>query len=137
MHHSATHMQQSGGNLRCNHAQRRLRHPNLQSKHCCYRTVDRTFGNIPGLVPRSFTDTTERARTADTHARRRATRNRNGGANAYAGCGAAGSSDRSARRNSRRRHNATGNSCASCACRTRAPHHHRCRGPVTSGDSAR
>ena len=130
-------MQQSGGNLRCAHAQRRLRHPNLQSKHCCYRTVDRTFGNNPGLVPRSFTDTTERARTADTHARRRATRNRNGGANAYAGCGAAGSSDRSARRNSRRRHNATGNSCASCACRTRAPHHHRCRDPVTSGDSAR
>ena len=130
-------MQQSGGNLRCDHAQRRLRHPNLQSKHCCYRTVDRTFGNNPGLVPRSFTDTTERARTADTRARRRATSNRNGGANAYAGCGATGSSDRSARRNSRSRHNATSNSCASCACRTRAPHHHRCRDPVTSGDSAR
>ena len=130
-------MQQSGGNLRCDHAQRRLRHPNLQSKHCCYRTVDRTFGNNPGLVPRSFTDTTERARTADTRPRRRATSNRNGGANAYAGCGTTGSADRSARRNSRRRHNATGNSCASCACRTRAPHHHRCRDPVTSGDSAR
>ena len=130
-------MQQSGGNLRCDHAQRRLRHPNLQSKHCCYRTVDRTFGNNPGLVPRSFTDTTERARTADTRPRRRATSNRNGGANAYAGCGATGSSDRSARRNSRSRHNPTSNSCASCACRTRAPHHHRCRDPVTSGDSAR
>ena len=138
-------MQQSGGNLRCDHAQRRLRHPNLQSKHCCYRTVDRTFGNNPGLVPRSFTDTTERARTADTRARRRATSNRNGGANAYAGCGATGSSRcgassssrRSAGRNSCRSHHATGNSCACCASRTRAPHYRRCHCPVTSSDAAR
>jgi hypothetical protein len=136
MNDFATHMQQSGGNLRCADVQQSLRHPNLQFKRRCRHPVDRTFRDIPGLVPRSFTDTTERARTADTRARRRATSNRNGGANAYAGCGTTGSADRSARRNSRRRHNATGNSCASCACRTRAPHHHRCR-PVTSGDASR
>ena len=137
-------MQQSGGNLRCDHAQRRLRHPNLQSKHCCRHPVDRTFGNIPGLVPRSFVDTTERRRTADTHARRRAT-SRNSGAQARAGCGATGGpcrrAGRDATRNSSRhccpRHHATRNCCACCASRTRAPHYRRCHCPVTSSDAAR
>ena len=120
-------MQQSGGNLRCNHAQRRPRHPTLQSKHCCRHPVDRTFGNIPGLVPRSFVDATERRRTADNHARRRTTSNRKGGANARAGCGAPGSScgstDRNSGRHSCPRHNATRNGCACCACSARSRHH--------------
>ena len=137
-------MQQSGGNLRCDHAQRRPRHPNLQSKHCCRHPVDRTFGNIPGLVPRSFVDATERRRTAGTHASRRAT-SRNSGAQVRASCGTTGSSRcgatsssrRSTDRNSCRSHHATGNSCASCASRTRAPQYRRCHCPVTSSDSTR
>ena len=87
-------------------------------------------------MPRPFVDTTERRRTADTHARRRAT-SRNSGAQARARCGAPGSSYRSAGPDSCRSHNATGNSCACCASRTRAAHHRRCHCPVTSSDAAR
>jgi len=95
-------------------------------------------------VPRSFVDTTERRRTADNHASRRAT-SRNSGAQGRASCGATGSSCRSAGRDTTRnssrhccpRHYATGNSCTSCASRTRATHHRRCHCPIASSDSTR
>ena len=95
-------------------------------------------------MPRSVVDATERRRTADTHASRRAT-SRNSGAQGRASCGTTGSSRcgatsssrRSTDRNSCRSHHATGNSCASCASRTRAPHYRRCHCPVTSSDAAR
>jgi hypothetical protein len=91
-------------------------------------------------VPRSFVDTTERGRTADAHARRRAT-SRNSGAKVRACCGAPGGAGGSAGRNygcnSCPRHHATRNSCADCASRTRTPHYRRCHCPVTSSDAAR
>lgn len=95
-------------------------------------------------MPGSFVDTTERGRTADTRARRRAT-SHNSGAQARACCGATGSSRRSAGRNATRnssrhscpRHHATGNSCTSCARRTRDTHHRRCHCPIASSDSTR
>jgi hypothetical protein len=92
-------------------------------------------------VPRSFVDATERRRTADTHARRRATRNRKGGANASARCGAPGNSCRSAGRSancsSNHNHYATSNSRPGCARGARAPNHRRYHCPVARRDSAR
>jgi hypothetical protein len=64
-------MHQSGRDLRCKNAQRCSRRRNFHSIFRCSHTVDRTFRDIAGVVPRSVTDPTGRTRTKKGVARTR------------------------------------------------------------------